>query len=35
MPQMSHWLIGEPGWDAVADLCLDWIAATAAPLAAE
>ncbi|HZZ87409.1 MAG TPA: alpha/beta hydrolase [Caulobacteraceae bacterium] len=24
MPQMSHWLIGEPGWDEVAARCLDW-----------
>jgi len=22
---MSHWLPGEPGWDEVAALCLDWI----------
>jgi pimeloyl-ACP methyl ester carboxylesterase len=26
-PGMSHWLIGEPGWEAVARTCLDWIAA--------
>jgi pimeloyl-ACP methyl ester carboxylesterase len=25
MSGMSHWLIGEPGWEAVADLCLEWI----------
>lgn len=25
-PQMSHWLPAEPGWDAVADACLDWLA---------
>jgi pimeloyl-ACP methyl ester carboxylesterase len=22
---MSHWLIGEPGWEAVAAACLDWL----------
>lgn len=27
MPGMSHWLTGEPGWTAVADLTLDWLAA--------
>ncbi|MCR5873592.1 alpha/beta hydrolase [Phenylobacterium sp. J426] len=25
MPQMSHWLVGEPGWDDVAALALDWL----------
>jgi|SRR5215831_12017079 len=35
MPKMSHWLIGEPGWDEVADTCLDWLSALATPLAAE
>ncbi|MEI7932616.1 MAG: alpha/beta hydrolase [Alphaproteobacteria bacterium] len=25
MPGMSHWLIGEPGWDAVAGACLEWM----------
>jgi pimeloyl-ACP methyl ester carboxylesterase len=25
-PAMSHWLIGEPGWEKVAKACLDWIA---------
>jgi pimeloyl-ACP methyl ester carboxylesterase len=25
MPQMSHWLIGEPGWDQVAEACLEWM----------
>jgi pimeloyl-ACP methyl ester carboxylesterase len=34
MPGMSHWLIGEPGWDAVAHLCLEWIAERAATRAA-
>jgi pimeloyl-ACP methyl ester carboxylesterase len=34
MPQMSHWLIGEPGWEEVAALCLGWIAQTPARLAA-
>jgi pimeloyl-ACP methyl ester carboxylesterase len=24
---MSHWLIGEPGWDKVAAACLEWLAA--------
>jgi pimeloyl-ACP methyl ester carboxylesterase len=24
---MSHWLVAEPGWDAVADACLDWLTA--------
>jgi pimeloyl-ACP methyl ester carboxylesterase len=24
---MSHWLIGEPGWEGVADACLEWIKA--------
>jgi pimeloyl-ACP methyl ester carboxylesterase len=23
---MSHWLIGEPGWAAVAAACLEWLA---------
>ena len=27
MPGMSHWLMGEPGWEAVADLTLTWLAA--------
>jgi pimeloyl-ACP methyl ester carboxylesterase len=26
-PGMSHWLVGEPGWEGVAGACLDWIAA--------
>jgi len=25
MPQMSHWLVGEPGWEDVAALALDWL----------
>jgi pimeloyl-ACP methyl ester carboxylesterase len=25
-PGMSHWLVGEPGWEAVAGYCLDWMA---------
>ena len=25
MKAMSHWLPGEPGWEAVADTCLTWI----------
>jgi pimeloyl-ACP methyl ester carboxylesterase len=24
-PGMSHWLVGEPGWEAVAQTCLDWM----------
>jgi pimeloyl-ACP methyl ester carboxylesterase len=24
-PAMSHWLVGEPGWEAVAETCLEWI----------
>jgi hypothetical protein len=24
---MSHWLPGEPGWEAVAERVLDWLAA--------
>jgi pimeloyl-ACP methyl ester carboxylesterase len=27
MPQMSHWLVGEPGWEEVAALALDWLEA--------
>jgi pimeloyl-ACP methyl ester carboxylesterase len=34
MPDMSHWLIGEPGWQGVAANCLDWLARAEAPLAA-
>jgi pimeloyl-ACP methyl ester carboxylesterase len=26
MPNMSHWLPGEPGWDEVAAICLEWMA---------
>ena len=26
MPGMSHWLVGEPGWDAVAEVALQWLA---------
>jgi pimeloyl-ACP methyl ester carboxylesterase len=25
VPQMSHWLLSEPGWDSVAELALDFI----------
>ncbi|WP_372781891.1 alpha/beta hydrolase [Phenylobacterium sp.] len=25
MPGMSHWLVGEPGWDAVAETVLRWL----------
>ena len=27
MPGMSHWLVGEPGWDAVAETAIRWLAA--------
>ena len=23
--EMSHWLVGEPGWDQVAEACLEWL----------
>jgi hypothetical protein len=26
MAGMSHWLPGEPGWEAVAGVVLDWLA---------
>jgi pimeloyl-ACP methyl ester carboxylesterase len=26
LPEMSHWIPGEPGWDAAAALCLNWLA---------
>lgn len=26
MPSMGHWLIGEPGWEEVAESCLAWLA---------
>ncbi|MFN3583560.1 alpha/beta hydrolase [Phenylobacterium sp.] len=29
MPGMSHWLIGEPGWERVADAALAWLEADA------
>jgi pimeloyl-ACP methyl ester carboxylesterase len=29
MAGMSHWLIGESGWEAVAEACLAWLAAEA------
>ena len=25
VPDMSHWLIGEPGWEQVCDRCLTWL----------
>jgi pimeloyl-ACP methyl ester carboxylesterase len=34
-PGMSHWLIGEPGWEGIAARCLEWMSGAAAPLAAE
>ena len=27
--EMSHWLLGEPGWDGVADACLTWLRSSA------
>lgn len=30
LPGMSHWLVGEPGWEDVAGACLDWIGAISA-----
>jgi len=27
MPDMSHWLIGEDGWETVAEATLDWLEA--------
>ncbi len=33
-PDMSHWLVGEPGWEGVAGACLDWIGALSACAAA-
>ena len=35
MEGMSHWLPGEPGWEAVAARCLGWIEAADTKLAAE
>ncbi len=35
MPEMSHWLIGEPGWREVADICLGWVAQQGMLAAAE
>jgi len=28
MPGMSHWLVGEPGWEAVAKSALSWLEET-------
>lgn len=28
MPGMSHWLLGEPGWDQVAEIALTWLRKT-------
>ncbi len=28
MPGMSHWLVGEPGWETVAEVALTWLAET-------
>lgn len=25
LPGMSHWLLSEPGWEAIAGRCLDWL----------
>ena len=29
MPGMSHWLLSEPGWEAAAAACLDWMSSEA------
>jgi pimeloyl-ACP methyl ester carboxylesterase len=34
LPEMSHWLPGEPGWERVADICLAWTRGADATLAA-
>lgn len=34
MPGMSHWLIGEEGWEAVAEIALGWLASDAQVAAA-
>jgi len=34
LPEMSHWLPGEPGWERVADICLGWMAGADGTLAA-
>ena len=26
IPGMSHWLVGEPGWEKVADRAIKWLA---------
>ncbi len=26
LPELSHWLVGEPGWERAATTCLDWFA---------
>ena len=26
LPGMGHWLMGEPGWETVAEVCLAWLA---------
>jgi hypothetical protein len=28
MPGMSHWLVGEPGWETVAQTALTWLSET-------
>jgi pimeloyl-ACP methyl ester carboxylesterase len=33
MPGMSHWLMGEPGWNEVAAAVLDWASETVSPSA--
>jgi pimeloyl-ACP methyl ester carboxylesterase len=30
LKDMSHWLVAEPGWEAAAQICLDWLAAKGA-----
>jgi pimeloyl-ACP methyl ester carboxylesterase len=33
-PDMSHWLVAEPGWETVAGACLEWLARQMATTAA-
>jgi pimeloyl-ACP methyl ester carboxylesterase len=33
MPEMSHWLLGEPGWEQVAALTSDWLSEVRTPVA--
>jgi pimeloyl-ACP methyl ester carboxylesterase len=33
LPGMSHWLVGEPGWESVAGAAVDWLNDQAAHVA--